>query len=149
MASRDPQIEEAWERLVHLAAESAFEASDEEIREEMHDAGEDPKANADRLREKMRAAAERGRKHRLKVLRKRWQRSAARIQSLDHGLPDSPAGRLDLLYMVVEAEPQLRQQVTVQHQDLKELSDADVTRFLNQLTELGALDDLWDEGEGE
>ncbi len=122
---------------------------DHHLREEMLDAGEDPKATADRLRAKMREAAERGRKHRLKVLRKRWQRSVARIQALDHGLPDTPAQRLDLLYTVIEAEPQLRQQITVQHRDLKELSDADVTRFLNQLTELGALDDLWDEGEGE
>ncbi len=83
------------------------------------------------------------------MLRKRWQRSAARIQSLDHGLPDTPAARLDLLYMVIEAEPQLRQQITVQHQDLRQLTDADVTRFLHQLTELGALDDLWDEDDDE
>ena len=145
MATRDPQLEEAYEDLVHLAAESAFDASDEEIREEMLAAGEDPKAAADRLRAKMREAAERGRKHRLKVLRKRWKRSVARIQALDHGLPDTPAERLDLLYTVVEAEPALRQQITVQHQDLRELSDDDVTRYLHQLADLGALDDLWDE----
>ena len=90
-------------------------------------------------------AAERGRKHRLKVLRRRWKRHAARIQELDHGLPETPAERLDLLYMVIEAEPALRQQITVQHKDLKDLDDADVTRFLNQLAELGALDHLLDE----
>ncbi len=50
---------------------------------------------------------------------------------------------------MIEAEPALRQQITVQHKDLKDLDDADVTRFLNQLAELGALDHLLDEGDGE
>ncbi len=151
MASDPSDIEgrEAHARLVHLLAESAFDATGEEIEEEMADLGEDLDDNAERLRAKMLAAAERGRKHRLKVLRKRWQRHAARIQSLDHGLPETPAARLDLLYLVIEAEPALRQQITVQHKDLKDLDDADVTRFLNQLAELGALDHLLDEGDGE
>ncbi len=148
MATRDPaDVEggEAYARLVHLAAESAFEATDEEIEEEMREAGEDLDDNAERLRAKMLAAAERGRKHRLKVLRRRWKRHAARIQELDHGIPETPAERLDLLYLVIEAEPALRQQITVQHKDLKDLDDADVARFLNQLAELGALDHLLDE----
>lgn len=148
MATRDPEDiagGEAYARLVHLAAESAFEATDQEIEEEMREAGEDLDDNAERLRAKMRSAAERGRKHRLKVLRRRWKRHAARIQKLDHGLPETPAERLDLLYMVIEAEPALRQRITVQHKDLKDLDDADVARFLNQLAELGALDHLLDE----
>ena len=152
MADRDFEDiegEEAYLKEVHFAAESALEASDEEIREAMLEAGEDPKENADRLRAKMLEAAERGRKHRLKVLRKRWKRRVARIQGLDHGLPETPAERLDLLYMVVEAEPALRQQITVQHKDLKDLDDADVTRHLHQLTELGALDHLLDEEDDE
>ncbi|MCP3960703.1 MAG: hypothetical protein GY719_22900 [bacterium] len=147
MAVKDPFLEEALERLIHLVGDSAFDATDEEIREEMLDAGEDPKESADRLRAKMREAAERGRRHRLKVLRKRWKRSVARIESADYRLPETPAERLDLLYMVVDAEPVLRQQITVQHKDLKELSDADVSRYLRQLAELGALDDLYDEDE--
>lgn len=148
MATRDPediQGGEAYARLIHLAADSAFEATDEEIADEMAEAGEDLDENAERLRAKMLEAAERGRKQRLKVLRRRWKRHAARIQELDHGLPETPAERLDLLYMVVEAEPAMRQQITVQHKDLKDLTDADVTRFLNQLAELGALDHLLDE----
>ncbi len=76
-------------------------------------------------------------------------RRAARIQQLGHGLPETPAERLDLLYMVIEAEPALRQQITVQHKDLEDLDDADVTRFLNQLEELGALDHLMDEEDDE
>ncbi len=53
MATRDPaDIEggEAYARLVHLAAESAFEATDEEIEEEMREAGEDLDENADLTR---------------------------------------------------------------------------------------------------
>ena len=115
----------------------------------MAELGEDLDENAERLRAKMLAAAERGRKHRLKVLRKRWKRHAAKVQSLDHGLPETPAQRLDLLYMVIEAEPALRQQITVQHKDLKDLDEADVTRFLNQLAELGALDHLLEEDDDE
>ena len=152
MATRDPadiQGGEAYVRLIHLAGESAFEATDEEIEEEMQEAGEDLDENAERLRAKMLEAAERGRKHRLKVLRRRWKRHAARIQELDHGLPETPAERLDLLYMVMEAEPALQQRITVQHKDLKDLDDADVTRFLNQLAELGALDHLLDEEDDE
>lgn len=153
MADRDPAdvgAREAYVRLVHELAESAFDATDEEIEEEMVELGEGVDDNAERLQAKMVAAAESGRKHRLKVLRKRWQRHASRIQDLDHGLPETPEDRLDLFYRVIEAEPALRQQITVQHKDLKELDDADVTRFLNQLTELGALDHLLeDEEDGE
>ena len=145
----DIEGREAYVRLVHLLAESAFDATDEEIAEEMEELGEDLDENAERLRAKMLAAAERGRQHRLKVLRKRWKRRAARIQELDHGLPGTPAERLDLLYMVMEAEPALQQRITVQHKDLKDLDDADVTRFLNQLAELGALDHLLEEGDDE
>ena len=111
--------------------------------------GEDLDENAERLRAKMLEAAERGRKQRLKVWRKRWKRHAARVQELDHGLPETPADRLDMLYTLVENEPAMRQQITVQHKDLKELTDADVTRFLNQLAELGALDHLLDEEDDE
>ncbi len=152
MAIKDPediQNKEAYARLVHLLAESALDATDEEIEEEMAELGEDLDQNADRLRATMLAAAERGRKHRLKVLRKRWKRSAARVQDLDHGIPATPAARLDLLYMVLETEPALRQQITFQHKDLQDLDDHDITRFLNQLAELGALDDFLEDEDGE
>ena len=152
MATKDPSDvagKEAQARLVHHLAESAFDATDPEIEEEMAEIGEDLEDNAARLRARMLEAAELGRKHRLKVLRKRWKRSAARIQDLDHGLPATPAERLDLFYRVIEAEPALRQQVAVQHKDLKDLDDADVTRFLNQLVELGALDHLLEEDDEE
>ena len=153
MAIKDPadvEAREAYARLVHLLAESAFDAGDEEIAEDMEILGEDLDENAERLRAKMLEAAERGRKQRLKVWRKRWKRHAAKIQELDHGLPETPADRLDLLYTALENEPAARQQITVQHKDLKELTDADVTRFLNQLAELGALDHfLNEEDDGE
>ena len=51
--------------------------------------------------------------------------------------------------MVIEADSALARQITVQHKDLKDLDDADVTRFLNQLAELGALDHLLDEEDDE
>ena len=152
MAHRGPvdiEGKEAYARLVHHLAESAFDAGDAEIEEEMAQLGEDLDDNAERLRAKMLAAAERGRKHRLKVLRKRWKRHASKIQNLDYGLPETPEARLDLFYLVVEKEPALRQQLTVQHKDLRDLDDADVTRFLNQLAELGALDHILDEEDGE
>ncbi len=145
----DSSREPGYGNVIDRAAESVLEATDEEIREEMLSAGDDPEEAAERLRAKLRDAAERGRRHRLSVWRKRWQRSVARIEALDVGLPETPAERLDLLYTVVEAEPQLRQMITVQHQELKHLPDADVTRYLRQLADLGALDDLWDEGDTE
>ncbi len=55
----DIEGEEAYVRVVHFAAESALEASDEEVREAMLEAGEDPKDNADRLRAKLFEAARR------------------------------------------------------------------------------------------
>ena len=41
---------EAYVRLVHLIADSAFDATDEEIAEEMSELGEDVEENAERLR---------------------------------------------------------------------------------------------------
>ncbi len=57
---------EAYVRLVHLIAESVFDASDEEITEEMLAAGEDPEESAERLRAVMLDAAQRGLEHRLR-----------------------------------------------------------------------------------
>ncbi len=145
MATHDPSPDPGYRRIIDRAAESVLEATDEEIREEMRLAGDDPEEAAERLRAKLRAAAERGRKQRLDKWRRRWQRSVARIEALDFRLPETPADRLDLLYTVVEAEPQLRQMITVQHHELKDLPDKDVSRYLRQLADLGALDDLWDE----
>ncbi len=145
----DPSHEEGFRHIIDRAAESVLDATDEEIREEMRLAGDDPEEAAERLRAKLRDASERGRKHRLGVWQKRWQRSVARIEALDQRLPGTPAERLDLLYTVVEAEPQLRQMITVQHHELKDLPDEDVSRYLRQLADLGALDDLWIEGDEE
>ena len=49
---RDDDVDpaEAYVRLVHFVAESAFEATDEEITEEMLEMGKDPTENAERLR---------------------------------------------------------------------------------------------------
>ena len=41
---------EAYLRMVHFAAESVFDASDEEITEAMLEKGEDPEESAERLR---------------------------------------------------------------------------------------------------
>ncbi len=48
---RDPET--LYERLIHFCAESVFDASDEEIREEMRAAGEDPDEAAERLRHRL------------------------------------------------------------------------------------------------
>ncbi len=149
MATRDPSHEAGFRHVIDRAAESVLDATEEEIQEEMRLAGDDPEEAAERLRAKLLDAAERGRKHRVGIWRKRWQRSVARIEALEHQLPETPAERLDLLYTVVEAEPELRQMITVQHHELKDLPDEDVSRYLRQLADLGALDDLWIEGDEE
>ena len=59
MAEEELDYEVAWERLVHRFAESVFDASDEEIEEEMRAAGEDPEEAADRLRARLREVARR------------------------------------------------------------------------------------------
>ena len=61
MSAADLDSVEAYVRLAHVVAESAFDATDEEIEEEMLDAGEDLGENAERLRAVMLDAAERGR----------------------------------------------------------------------------------------
>lgn len=149
MATRDQSHEEGFQDVINRAAESVLDATDQEILEEMRLAGDDPEQAAEQLRALLRDAAERGRKHRLAVWQERWKRSVTRIEALDLRLPATPAERLDLLYAVVEAEPQLRQMITVQHHELKDLPDEDVSRYLRQLADLGALDDLWIEGDEE
>ena len=50
---------EVYLRLVHFAAESALDASDEEITEAMLEKGEDPEESAERLRAALLAVARR------------------------------------------------------------------------------------------
>lgn len=140
-----PTAEQVLERVVGAAAESVFEASDEEILEDLRLAGEDPVEVAARAEAVMMKAVADHRAGLRRRARQEYEERVATLRQRDDRLPGTEEARLALLALAIHAHPRLRKVLTVQHRDLKGLPDEDVSSYLRQLAALGVLDDLPDE----
>lgn len=144
--ARDHELE--LKRVVDAIAVSVLEASDEEIEEEVRAAGDDPDGSAERLRGRLLGLVEKQREQQLVAAREAHQRKQAAAREEELELLGTPEARMELLVAAVAAMARRRAPLTLQHRDLESLSDADVTRLLRQLSKLGALDEVPDEGAG-
>ena len=82
--------------------------------------------------------------------RKDFENAAAAALQRSYRLPLDPATRRAMLNDAVRRNPMLGAGVTLQHRDLSELSDDDVTKQLTKLAELGVIDGvIEDEGDSE
>ena len=139
MVERSAEDRERFDRIFDAIEESIATASDEEILEDLKDVGQDPGLTAARTRDIFAQELTNARKRKLTAAKAAYEQE---IQRLASGLPriqlpDEPTAQRALLYRTLEQHPEL----TAQFRDFERLEDTDVTSCLQQLAELGLLDD--------
>lgn len=131
--------DEELARIMNGLAESTLEISDAELDEELREEGDAPERVADEVRGVLRRAVKAHRQRDLIAAQKKYEERLLHLERKEYSLPDSAAGRRDLLVGLLAANSTVRSLLTAQHRDFTDLPDAEVTSYLKQLHELGAL----------
>jgi hypothetical protein len=122
--------------LMDGLAESVFELPDDEVRAEM--GGE--KDSPERAGNIMRLALKDCRQKLLIEAQRRHDEHVAAWRQRQHSIPDSIDEQRKLLNSLLARTPALGAALlTAQHRDFTDLPDEDVTSYLRQLIELGAM----------
>jgi hypothetical protein len=141
MADRDRNYDEELARIMNGLAESALDVSDEDLAEELREEGDAPERVADEVRGVLRRAVKAHQQRDLLAAQRRYEERLLHLRGKKYSLPETAAGRRDLLMGLLAVNPNVRSLLTAQNRDFKDLPDAEVTSYLEQLDELGALDD--------
>jgi len=141
--NKRPTREEAERVLDHLA-DSIETGNAAEIAADLKDSGHDLNDVASQLKAAALAGVKGFRQQRLHRARQRYQESSSRIERRTRHFGDSSEERRLRFFSVLEARPELKSALTMQHRDLNELTDTDIDSALEELEVLGALEDLDD-----
>lgn len=141
MADDARNYDEELARIMNGLAESTLEMSDEEMEEELRQEGDAPERVADEVRGVLRRAVKAHRQRNLLAAQKKYEDRLLRLGEKQYTLPDSAEGRRGLLVGLLAGNPDVRSLLTAQNRDFTDLPDSEVTSYLKQLHELGALDD--------
>jgi len=141
MANKHRTDEQRLEAVTNALADSILEASDAEVIEELRLAGVDPDAEAARMKAKMLATVKAFRQQALNAARTGYNRQIEGMERKSYAIPDTPAERRRLFSLLVQ-RPQFTQFVTAQYRDLDKLTDNDIETYLEDLAELGILEEL-------
>jgi hypothetical protein len=141
MADRNRNYDEELARIMSGLAESTLGMSDEEMAEELREEGDAPERVADEVRGVLRRAVKAHRQRDLLAAQKAYEERLRRLGRKKYILPESAAGRRDLLMGLLAGNSNVRSLLTAQNRNFTDLPDAEVTSYLEQLHELGALED--------
>lgn len=142
MSTRKPDSERELDRVIDGIVESLFAASDSEIEEEARQAGENISESAEETRQLLLDAVRKHRRLTLSKARSEYNEQVKALEERSYDLPPTPEDRMDLLLLAIQSQPSLGNALTVQHRELKDLSDEDVESYLRQLKELGVLEQI-------
>lgn len=140
MADQTRNYDEELARIMNGLAESALEMSDGELAEELREEGEAPERVTDEVRGVLRRAIKAHRQRGLLTAQKAYEERLLRLGKKKHTLPDTAEGRRGLLMGLLAGNSNVRSLLTAQNRDFTDLPDAEVTSYLEQLHELGALE---------
>ena len=138
--------EKLLELIVNAFDDATEQASDEEILHDAKLAGIDTTAQAGRAKRMLLDVVTQHQKRALRVAQAGYRQEVQVLSTATYALPPSPEGRRRLFELVVAKQPQYAQMYTTQHRDLKDLTDADVESYLEDLAALGILNDLFGDG---
>lgn len=131
-------------------SEYTLDMSDEEIREEIREEGGDPDKAAEETRDILRKGVKAFRQRKLNEAQALYEEQVASFTQKRYSLPDSMEEQRNLLMSVLASNSQMRSTVlTAQNREFKDLPDSEVTSYLKQLQDLGALDELSSGGDEE
>lgn len=133
--------EEKLDALIDFLGDSIFEASDEEIREEVRMSGVDPDTEAVRLKHMMLNAVKAIRQRALKTSREAYDDRITHLETKHYSIPNTPEERRRL-FSFISQQPQSAPYVTAQYRNLKDPTDNDIESYLKDLDDLGLLDKL-------
>jgi hypothetical protein len=138
--------EKTLEALVTALDEADSEATDDEILQEAKLAGINTSAEAAHTKTLLLNVVTQFQKRALREAQAGYLQEVQSLSSASYALPNSPEQRRQLFELVVAKQPQYSQMYTTQHRDLKDLTDADVDSYLEDLAALGILNDLFGDG---
>lgn len=133
--------DEELARIMNGLAESSLEMSDEELEEELQEEGDAPERVAEEVRGVLRRAVKAHRQRNLLAAQKKYEERLLHLEEKKYSLPDSIEEQRGLLMGLLAANSNVRSLLTAQNRDFTDLPDSEVTSYLKQLHELGALDD--------
>ena len=140
MANKETESERL-EVMFDALGESICNESDEEILEDLRQEDIDPEAEAARLRTMMLDTVKAFQQRRLIVAREGYRRRVEQLEKRKYSIPESAQERRSLFSFVLQ-QPQCARLVTAQYRELKDLTDDDIETYLEDLAELGVLDEL-------
>ena len=141
MSDKQRDYRKELEGILDGLAETIEAASPEEILAEAEAAGENPEAIAGHVRETLLSAVKKFEQRKLDAAREACRQRATHSRSKKYYLPDTKEDRRQLLFTVFQNKPRLGEVLTIQHRSFEDLSDEDVQSALEELAELGFLDD--------
>lgn len=141
MSDKQRDYRKELEGILDGLAESIEAATPEEILEDAQAAGENPHIVADNVKTKLLHALKRFEQKKLEAARQAYQLHATSCAPKKNCLPDTPHERRRCLSAVFKTMPRLGEVLTIQHRSFEDLSDEDVQTALEELAELGFLDD--------
>lgn len=135
--------EEAERVLDHLA-ESIEAGSASEIAAELKESGQNPNDIAAKMKSAALAGIKAFKQQRLHRARQRYEESSSMIESRLKDSGGSREERRKRFFLVLEAKPELRSRLTMQHRDLSAFTDSDIDSALEEWEMLGALREIDD-----
>jgi hypothetical protein len=120
---------------------SILDESDEEILEDLRQAGVDPKAEALRLKTMMLKTVKTFQQRHLRAARAGYEKQAAQPGRQNSLVPTTAPERRELFSFLLQ-KPQYAALVTAQYRDLEAFTDNDIESHLEDLADLGVLNEL-------
>ena len=132
---------ERLEAMVDALAESICNESDDELLEDLRQEGVDPEAEANRLKDMMLDTLKAFQQRGLVSAQEGYRRRVEQLEKKKYPIPENRQAQRSLFSFVLQ-QPQYAGLVTAQYRDLKDLSDEDLETCLEDLAELGILDEM-------
>ena len=132
---------ERLEAMFDALAESICNESDDELLEDLRQEGVDPEAEANRLKDMMLDTVKAFQQRGLVSAQEGYRRRVEQMEKKKYPIPESRQAQRSLFSFVLH-QPQYAGLVTAQYRDLKDLSDEDIETCLEDLAELGILDEI-------
>ena len=132
---------ERLEAMFDALAESICNESDDELLEDLRQEGVDPEAEANRLKNMMFDTLQAFQQRGLVSAQEGYRRRVEQLEGEKYPIPKSRQERRSLFSLILQ-QPQYAGLVTAQYRDFKDLSDEDIETCLEDLAELGILDEM-------
>ena len=132
---------ERLETMFDALAESICNESDDELLEDLRQEGVDPEAEANRLKDMMLDTLKAFQQRGLVSAQEGYRRRVEQLEKKKYPIPENRQAQRSLFSFVLQ-QPQYAGLVTAQYRDLKDLSDEDLETCLEDLAELGILDEM-------